>query len=131
MIRYIIWDAGGTLFDTYPAVVDALRSGTTSTSAAMHRPNGCWRCAASPSRTGCARWRMCSNWTKRVWRRNTGQVYAAIGPAAQPPFPGVRRVCRYICEIGGQNFIVTHRARASLEALLDAHGMARYFTGLT
>ena len=48
--------------------------------------------------------------------------------AQQPPFPGVRSLCSYVRSIGGANFILTHRQRGSLEALLEAHGMSGWFT---
>ncbi len=55
------------------------------------------------------------------------QHYSAIGPEHQPPFPGVVAICQQMVQAGGQNFIYTHRGRASLEALLDAYGMTDLF----
>jgi HAD superfamily hydrolase (TIGR01549 family) len=55
-------------------------------------------------------------------------AYSALGPETQEPFPYVRDVCSFICESGGQNFIVTHRARESVEGLLQAHDLIDYFT---
>ena len=127
MIQYLIWDAGGTLFDTYPAVVAACCT-------ALHdfgrdAPSDwvlalCRESIAHGLRTLAAAFQLDEVHFEARFR----EAYAVISPAVQAPFPGVKRICRTICETGGQNFIVTHRSRVSLEALLAAHGMTRYFT---
>lgn len=127
MIRYIIWDAGGTLFDTYPAVVHALRMvlrGFGRDASPEWVLSLCRESIAHTLRTLADMYQLDEACLEAQYRR----VYADTSSEAQPPFAGVRRVCRYICEIGGQNFIVTHRAQASLEGLLDAYKMAGYFT---
>lgn len=127
MIRYIIWDAGGTLFDTYPAVVGACRA--TLRGFGAEAPSAwvlalCKQTTSHGLRTLAETYRLNEDVFKQQFRQNYDDIEAAY----QPPFPGAERICRYICGTGGQNFIVTHRARASLERLLDAHGMAHYFT---
>ena len=127
MIKYLIWDAGGTLFDTYPAVVEACH--TVLDGFGKAAPSE-WVLALC-KRTTSYGIRMLANTfslDEMTFQQNFKQSYADIEPQYQPPFPGVEDVCRYISEIGGQNFIVTHRSRASLQALLEAHGMACYFT---
>jgi phosphoglycolate phosphatase-like HAD superfamily hydrolase len=54
--------------------------------------------------------------------------YAAVSSEAQEPFPGVVDLCAWVCDHGGQNFVITHRGRDSLLDLLRAHGMSDYFT---
>jgi phosphoglycolate phosphatase-like HAD superfamily hydrolase len=127
MIRYLIWDVDGTLFDTYPAITDAFGLALRDLGA-----------TASP------------DWIATLARQSLGHCttvlaqecdldpdelggrfqvhYAAIPPAAQPPFPGVADVCAYVCSIGGANFLFTHRGQHSLLVLLAAHGMTGYFT---
>jgi phosphoglycolate phosphatase-like HAD superfamily hydrolase len=61
-------------------------------------------------------------------RTDFGRHYPLISPALQPPFPGVVEVCEYARATGGDNYIVTHRERSSLQALLDIHGLAGYFS---
>ncbi|RLC89442.1 MAG: phosphatase [Chloroflexi bacterium] len=129
MIRFLIWDAGGTLFDTYPAVTRAFEQGLADLGAAM--PAGDIMALARQStqhaintlarETGVAPRRLAETFRCR---------YDAIPPEVQPPFPGVRALCAFICERGGQNFIVTHRGRASLMGLLRAHQMESYFSDI-
>lgn len=126
-IRYLLWDAGGTLFDSYPAKITAIRLAArslglfvpaTRVSALLrHSTEHCLRTLAEAAALDYATLDAC-------YRR----IYSAIGARRQPPFPGVRRICEYVVASGGQNFIVTHRERASLQALLAAHAMADLFT---
>ena len=127
MIKCLIWDAGGTLFDTYPAVVEACR-------VALHD----FGKAASPERVMALFKRSTSFGIRALadvfsldeddFRRRFERAYDGISEQYQPPFPGVEEVCRYVYEIGGRNFVVTHRAKTSLQALLETHNLARYFT---
>lgn len=126
MIKYLFWDAGGTLFDTYPAVVEACQAvlggfGKVAPSE--------WVMALCKQTTSYGIHTLAKTFSldEETFQQHFKQSYADIGAQYQPPFPGVEIVCRYVCEIGGQNFIVTHRSRLSLEALLAAHGMTQYF----
>lgn len=127
MIWYLIWDAGGTLFDTYPAVVEACQAvlGGFGKEASSD-----WVMALCKQTTSYGIYTLAKTFSldEETFQQHFKQSYADIGAQYQPPFPGVEAVCRYVCEMGGQNFIVTHRSRDSLEALLTAHSMAQYFT---
>ncbi len=127
MLKYLIWDAGGTLFDTYPAVVEACRvalSGFGKEAPSEWVMALCKQTMSHGIRTLADTFSL----DEMTFQQHFKQSYADIDAQYQPPFPGVEAVCRHICEIGGRNFIVTHRARASLQALLEAHRMAHYFT---
>lgn len=127
MIKYLFWDAGGTLFDTYPAVVEACHAALDGFGKAAPSE---WVMALCKQTTSHGIRTLADTFSldEETFQQHFQRSYEDIGERYQPPFPGVEAVCRYICEIGGQNFIVTHRARASLEALLEVHGMAHYFT---
>ena len=56
------------------------------------------------------------------------QAWFQIPLETQPVFPFVKEVCLYILAKGGQNFILTHRRRVSLERLIQFHAMQAYFT---
>jgi phosphoglycolate phosphatase-like HAD superfamily hydrolase len=123
LIRYLIWDAGGTLFDTYPAVVAACQRALASFG---HRAASDWlmdlfrRTTASALRAVAATYDLdVEGLTARF-----SAAYDAIEPELQPPFPFVREVCVCVVEGGGANYVVTHRGRASLEGLLTAHDLA-------
>ena len=127
VIHDIIWDAGGTLFDTYPAVTQAFDAALREFGAQiplerilqLARESTHYAISILAHETG-----IDADALESAFRRR----YNAIGPEAQPPFPGVKEVCATICARGGRNFIVTHRGRDSLNALLAAHGMGAYFS---
>lgn len=127
MIRYLIWDVDGTLFDTYPAITSAFGLALRDLGA-----------TASPDRIAALARQSLRHCTS-VLAEELGVApdelvgrfrhhYATIRPEEQPPFCGVTEVCAYACSADGANFIFTHRGRDSLLALLAAHGMAGYFT---
>ncbi len=126
MIDQLIWDAGGTLFDTYPAVVAACQSVLVSLG---HR--------AMPDRlmelfrqtTAHALSTVATAYSLDLDELSSKfeEAYEATGPELQPPFPFVQEVCAYVVEVGGANYVVTHRGRASLTRLLTAHGLAALF----
>ncbi len=126
MIRNVIWDAGGTLFDTYPAKVGAFRQalqdlGRTVATERILRLT--LQSTAHAVQTLAAEVDVSADDFESRFR----EYYRAVPPEAQPPFQGVRAICEYISGTGGGNYIVTHRARASLEGLLQAHDMAHLF----
>ncbi|RPI81385.1 MAG: phosphatase, partial [Chloroflexi bacterium] len=128
MIRNIIWDFDGTLFDTYPAITRSFQ--------AVLNQNGF---TASP------------DWIESLAKQSLGTCadtlaahfnldpvafgqafltsYGEVLPEAQPPFPGVIKVCQRICSTGGNNLIVTHRGRKSMLKLLDAYELTPSFVG--
>jgi phosphoglycolate phosphatase-like HAD superfamily hydrolase len=126
MIRTLIWDAGGTLFDTYPAKTRAIRDalaalgGETTLDEVFALTRTSTRHTLE---TLAARADVDVDALTACYRAR----YEAVPPAAQPPFPGVRDVCVYVAAIG-RNFVVTHRSTDSLESLLHAHDLARYVT---
>ena len=128
MIRNIIWDMDGTLFDTYPAIARAFKAALHDfgKDAASERIEGLARnslgyCAATLAGEF-------SLDADAIGEKFNGR-YSLIGLDAQPPFRGVKAVCEYICSFGGKNVIVTHRGREGTAQLLAAHNMAGYFAG--
>jgi phosphoglycolate phosphatase-like HAD superfamily hydrolase len=126
-VDHLIWDAGGTLFDTYPAVVSACRAALQELG---HEASRAWLMGLFRQTTSYALRTVAGTFDLEHETLTTAYkaAYAALGPEVQLPFPYVREVCAWICEGGGSNFIVTHRARSSLEALLHTHGLAGYFS---
>ncbi len=126
MIRTLIWDAGGTLFDTYPAKTRAIRDalaelgGETTLDEVFALTRTSTRHTLE---TLAARAEVDVDALTARYRAR----YEAVPPEAQPPFPAVRDVCVYVAAIG-RNFVVTHRSADSLEGLLRAHDLARYVT---
>jgi HAD superfamily hydrolase (TIGR01509 family) len=125
-VRNVIWDFDGTLFDTYPAIRASFAQALAEfgASAPLDEIEALARievfhCAAELAR----RFDLDVNDLIQAF----GKHYVAVPFAAQPPFPGVKRVCEKIAARGGVNAIVTHRNRESAGALLATHGMQSLF----
>ncbi|MFP4345183.1 MAG: HAD hydrolase-like protein [Anaerolineales bacterium] len=126
MIRNIIWDAGGTLFDTYPAKVGAFRQALQDLGQTVGAER-ILRLTLQSTAHAIQSLAEEAGVSAEDFESRFREYYRAVPSAAQPPFEGVRAICDYICKTGGGNYIVTHRARASLEGLLQAHDMAHFF----
>lgn len=126
-LHAIIWDAGGTLFDTYPAVVSAAQAVIAEFGAELSEER---LMTLFRKRTQHALETVAAELSVRpdLLTARFEMAYDAVGAEHQPPFPGVTDVCRYMLDAGGCNFIVTHRGRASLTGLLKAHDMVSLFT---
>jgi HAD superfamily hydrolase (TIGR01509 family) len=128
MLKNIIWDVDGTLFNTYPAIARALRLSL----------NDLGRDSPLDQIEGLARGSMeaCIRALAAEHALSSDQImagfsthYAATKPEDEPPFDGVIRVCEHIRRIGGKNVIVTHRSRRGTEHLLQGNNLQQYFAG--
>jgi HAD superfamily hydrolase (TIGR01509 family) len=128
-IDTLIWDAGGTLFDSYPAVVTACRAALAEFDVTVPVV---WLMELFRTSTSHAIETLATTYVldATLLERRYRAAYRMIDAALQPPFPHVREICTHICEQGGENFIVTHRRRTSLDPLLEAHDMARFFSDI-
>jgi HAD superfamily hydrolase (TIGR01509 family) len=128
LIKNIIWDVDGTLFDTYPAIAGAFRAALRKLGkdAAQEKIMA----LAKESLDYCLTTLAAECLLKEEeLDRAFDEYYARVTFADQPPFPGARAVCESILAAGGRNVIVTHRGRAGTAGLLDAHGMTPLFAG--
>jgi phosphoglycolate phosphatase-like HAD superfamily hydrolase len=126
MIRHLIWDVDGTLFDTYPAIVQAFLSALKSfgqvgvpediTPLAKESLSQCSRVLASQRALPAA-----------AFHDRFLEEYRRLPKAIQVPFAGSTNVCEAVAHAGGINAIVTHRARSSAEALLVEHDLRSLF----
>jgi phosphoglycolate phosphatase-like HAD superfamily hydrolase len=129
VIRNILWDVDGTLFDTYPAITYAISQALNGLdeSAALNVIDSLARqsidhCLATLAQR--------FDLDQDLLRRRYLAAYKALPLAKQPPFPDARAVCSKVCEQRGVNVAVTHRSARSTQALLDAHGLAPLFAGI-
>jgi HAD superfamily hydrolase (TIGR01509 family) len=126
MIRNIIWDLDGTLFDTYPAIARAFDFTLKE-----------WGVSAPLDRIyslAKIKLNLCASQLAEQFSLDTADVlakyqsqYGAMPIADQGPFPGVIRVCERIHEKDGTNVIVTHRGRESTLKFLDVNGAGHLF----
>jgi len=123
VIRNLIWDFDGTLFDTYPAIVNSLRAavGDLAVPPSFEKV----RDMALVSIDGCLT-TMSTTYDIPLEELEARfeRHYRDVTADDQPPFDGVPEVCELICARGGLNLIVTHRRRSGMDRLLAAHGLA-------
>ena len=122
MIKHLIWDLDGTLFDTYPALTEALVATLADWG---HYPEpelvlelarvSLTQCMASLAAT--------YQLPRETIEQGFSSQYAQIPYRQQPLRPGAHALCAYIRSLGGKNVIVTHRPRHSTTELLDAHAL--------
>jgi HAD superfamily hydrolase (TIGR01509 family) len=128
LIRNIIWDLDGTLFDTYPAIAKAFKAALNDLG--HDAPLDWIESLAKISLGHCAstlveKYQL----TEEALEQAFDNHYSCTKPAEQPLFPGVRAVCQLIFSLGGKNVIVTHRGRTGTLELLAANQMTVYFAG--
>jgi phosphoglycolate phosphatase-like HAD superfamily hydrolase len=126
VIRNILWDLDGTLFDTYPAITYAISKtlNEMGLSVALNVIDG----LAHQSLDHCVK--TLSQRFKldpSLLQERFAESYRMVNPVNQPPFLGVREVCELLQTRGGWNGIITHRRVQSTKRLLDAHNMTSYF----
>jgi phosphoglycolate phosphatase-like HAD superfamily hydrolase len=128
MIRNVIWDVDGTLFDTYPAMAEAFRLAVKDlgNDASIERIT-----ATAKQSLG-----TCVSDLANTFGLDENEIgegfegyYSQMRPADQPPFPGVIKICSTICAQGGRNLIITHRGDKGVSELLTAHHMSELFSG--
>jgi len=128
MIRNIIWDVDGTLFDTYPPIARAFQRAIEQLGIGA---SVAWLEALSKiSLSHCVSTISTKyNLEKDDIEREFQRYYAEISAEESPPFDGVVEICDYICSISGKNVIVTHRGRMGTMELLSTHNMIDKFAG--
>jgi phosphoglycolate phosphatase-like HAD superfamily hydrolase len=127
MIRNIIWDADGTLFDTYPAIIEAFCRAFGDLGGEVDAERVEPLAKTSFSHCAATLGEELVLAPEAVLER-FHEIAPTLPVEEQKPFPQVVELCEYVLDSGGQNFIVTHRHRASLNRLLEAHDIADYFT---
>jgi len=128
MLKNIIWDVDGTLFNTYPAIARAFRLALNDLG--RDSPLDQIERLARGSMDACIRALAAEHaLSGDLITAGFSTHYAETKPADEPPFDGVVRVCEHVRRIGGKNVIVTHRSRRGTERLLLGNNMQQYFSG--
>jgi len=108
MIRHLLWETDGVLFDTRPAVTYAVSQSLNELGCAIAL--NVVDDLARQSLDYCvdtlaARFKL----DPALLRQRSAEHYHQIPPERQAPFPGAREVCAWIAARGGLNLIVTAR----------------------
>ena len=126
MIRNIIWDVDGTLFDTYPPIARAFKRAIEylGKDVSIDRIEE----LSKISLNHCVS-TISTEYTLETEDigREFDRYYAEISAKESPPFSGVAEICDYICSVNGKNVIVTHRGREGTLALLTTHNLMGKF----
>jgi HAD superfamily hydrolase (TIGR01509 family) len=130
MIRHIIWDVDGTLFDTYPSFSKSFQFALKDfgcdvpldwiTQQARVSIAFCVKALADRCQLD-----------EDIIGEKFDFYYSSSTALDQPPFEGVIEICKFIANNGGENLIVTHRREAGLIELIDTFNMRQYFSGWT
>lgn len=128
MIRHIIWDVDGTLFDTYPSFSKSFQLAIRELGREV--PLDWISQQARISLDVCAKAlaERCQLSADAIGEKFKVH-YSSITPQDQPPYEGVIEICKFIISTGGKNLIVTHRRSAGLIRLLNTFDMQQYFSG--
>ena len=129
MIKHLLWDLDGTLFDTYSAFTAAFLATCADWG---HFPEHKFvHSLAEVSLTHCViTLAKIYQQTEEVVEQGFSQHYAAIPYPQQPLMPGALALCAYIRSLGGKNVLVTHRGISSTLGLLEAHDLKPMFEDL-
>ena len=126
MIRNIIWDLDGTLFDTYPAIIRAFRKALKDFGIRITQEEITRKARGSLTLYGDALVHE-HKLDQDSLRQRYLSYYDEFPVTEQKPFSGVREVCDHIISLGGFNVIVTHRRWDSAKKLLEHYKMNEFF----
>ncbi len=126
MIRHLIWDVDGTLIDTYSSISRAMQE--TMEVFGYHADLAEVDVLCKVSFGHCVE-RMAEAYDLDAEVLNASFVerLARVPVTDQRPFPGAESVCQLAESLGGANYILTHRDRESLHALLAGNDLEHWF----
>lgn len=124
MFKHVIWDFDGTLFDTYPFFMSALRQ-------ALARHG-----IEEDARVMMEKFMDCEGAALEYFghkhglgeelRRDYHTIKAAEDLSLIRPFPGAREACEGVLAAGARNYILTHRDNTALD-IVGMCGMESLF----
>ncbi|NLT25593.1 MAG: HAD-IA family hydrolase [Microbacteriaceae bacterium] len=122
-IRHLIWDMGGTLIDTYPAV-DRMIVAVAERHGARVEPDEVARATRTTSIADTMTAIAARHGIERdEFDRAYDELRASWRDDAPPAMAGAREAIAAVRAAGGKSIVVTHRDRASAETLLAATGL--------
>ena len=130
MIRSLIWDFDGMLFDSYPHMIEAMRRaladfGVTTDCGALFAPMK--QSVSTACRTFLPETAVDGDLNRRLFERY--QLYEAPeNPPEVRPYPGVPELLRAVCADGRRNLVYSHRGE-TLYRYLDRYGLRDCFSG--
>ncbi|WP_368914972.1 HAD-IA family hydrolase [Exiguobacterium acetylicum] len=120
MLKHFIWDFDGTLFDTYPVLIDVFVDMLESEGQSVDRERVAELIAIS------AKTMYEAFAVSEAFITNYKQQKAAIERERSGPFPGIHELLETLSASGATHHIVTHRG-TSIHALLAKHELTHHF----
>lgn len=125
-MREFLWDLDGTLLDTYPAMVAGFQRAVTNLGGTVDRQEVYTMMRQHSVGYAQAEIATRFGWDKAVLK--TGyQKYEPMLQVAPAAFDGAKAVLQRVQEVGGHNYLMTHRDQ-SAQRYLQRAGLATYFT---
>lgn len=129
-IKHFIWDFDGTLFDTYPIIIQQIQTALTQFG---HTIDSSELMEQLLNTVG-AGLRYCAE-KFSIDYTQLNDVYTVLHNESEllpvaPPMASVEAVLAAVRARGGMNFIFTHRTPASTNAYLEKHGLSHYFSDI-
>ena len=129
-VKHLIWDFDGTLFDTYPIIIDQMQTalrGFGHTIDSVELMEQLLHTVGVALEYCAAKFSIDFSQLDEAYSALHNQ--SALLPVA-PPMESVQNVLEAVLVRGGKNFIFTHRDLASTTAYLEKYGLSRYFTDI-
>lgn len=124
--RYLLWDFDGTLFDTYPPLIRAMKGALATLGHTV--PEARISALLADTLDGAIDTLSAALALDReAFVAEIERLHASVRPDERPPFPGTIALCERIQAAGGANLLFTHRDRPTLNALLSWHGASHLF----
>lgn len=125
MIKDIIWDFDGTLFDTYPGTVGAFIKALNDNGVDETNEN-VFNYLKVSDNFAVSHFKQLYNLDNAFIDKYTSYK-RNIKPEMIRTFPFAEEVCRQFVDLGGRNYIITHRGDSTIK-FLEYYGMISYFT---
>ncbi len=126
MFEYVIWDFGGTLFDTYPAAAEVFLRVLEKYEVRVSVKEILEKLKESTSKA--ARYFVDKYKLHNGFLEDFYSIENHLEPERQPPFEGAQDICIQINKNGGSNFLFSHRSNYSMTKLLNYYNMLDLFS---
>ncbi|GAB4416879.1 MAG: HAD-IA family hydrolase [Anaerolineae bacterium] len=116
--EHLIWDFDGTLFDTYPPLINSIECALAEFEAGVPRTQ-IMSLLSDTLATGIQELSAQLGLDATALEERVIYYQRKVTARDQPPFKGVIHLCERFVKAGGQNFLFTHRSRDSVSYLLE------------